>query len=315
MLHRDERNASRAIWNRALKTVRHSRTCAIQYALIVAVTAPIFAPRAAVAACDRQTSPFTVCLKELGRYRAKHRAWMVDEERYTLSILNQCEHPINADVEYGSANERSVTVEARAIKHLTCSSSQCTGFGTVRLGCSQLVPEPIPVEQLSQDAPENTPVALRPVTFSEHNNYDLDADPYTSLQDLSSAECKDTCARNEQCQSYTFDKWNQICYLKGAPTAMRLDPKATSGLKEGLTPPQTTSAPINGSIFPNRRIEGPEISQADSSTLAKCRELCRVNNECLAFHFGVTNKECKLLSTADRIVNDPKATSGIFRQE
>jgi hypothetical protein len=152
--------------------------------------------------------------------------------------------------------------------------------------------------------------------FQSVSNYDLLG---TDLRQLKlavdyDAPCAEACTAAQACRAYSFNRWNRLCALKSAVTAMRFEPTSSSGLKKGVNrPPELPDAkvlePYRNTVF---RDQAYLVDL--KATSAECEKRCSDDNKCLAFTFKKPDSDCFLFDDLIGYVSDANADSAIKRQ-
>lgn len=176
-------------------------------------------------------------------------------------------------------------------------------------------------EQLKSSAPPTMPSVaasvyrLPPEIFTPYDNYDLIGGDLRRLQDTDMAGCASACEADRSCAAYSFDKWNRWCFLKDAAVTFRLEPNTMSGIRTSVAKPPISTIPVamlryRGKAFP---WEGQETRGANS--FEECEGRCQTLESCVAWTFFREKKQCRLMATTGEYFRDPRADSGIKRQE
>lgn len=137
-------------------------------------------------------------------------------------------------------------------------------------------------------------------TFDRYVNYDifgfdLDQGTATSLP-----QCEDFCRGNEQCQAFTFNEWNQKCFLKSGTAELRLEPRATTGLLSGTAHPGYRNASVVVEYYRDYIISGNQMGNSRvANSRDQCESMCWDREQCIAFSFSRRQRECRLFDHAD----------------
>lgn len=140
----------------------------------------------------------------------------------------------------------------------------------------------------------------QPRNFDRYPHYDLSGFDLAQMPSNSVAQCEDSCRANNLCIGYTYNAWNQKCFLKNGATPLRIEPRATSGLLNGTSHPGYKNTPVVMEYYRNYIISGSAIGNArPAGNRDHCENLCWSNNACIAFNFSTGQKRCTLLEDAD----------------
>ncbi|MGH6854589.1 MAG: tetratricopeptide repeat protein [Aestuariivirga sp.] len=150
---------------------------------------------------------------------------------------------------------------------------------------------------------------------SEHlNNTNLAGGLISKSKTASAAACEKSCAANKDCEAFSFDVWDSVCFLKKDLRASLLEPSTVSGLKSGTRAPPKSAATAamvryRGKVFP-----GKGFAVARAKSFKTCEDRCQASGKCVAFSFVKDNSSCELFPTAPEYTRDPGIDSGVKRQ-
>jgi hypothetical protein len=173
---------------------------------------------------------------------------------------------------------------------------------------------------LGQDATQakNAPAHAAPQPddkFVTHDNYDIIGSDADRIEKTDMRACASACERDPRCVAYSYDKWNRWCFLKEVAEALRLEPNTISGLRASVTKPPVADLPVSiqryrKKVFP---VNGRPLQEAKS--YADCESRCTREGSCVAFTFFSDAKQCLTLESTGEYFANPKADSGVKRQE
>lgn len=147
---------------------------------------------------------------------------------------------------------------------------------------------------------EPTPVAGPPRTFDHYANYDLFGFDLDQGAATSLAQCEDFCRENEECRAFTFNEWNQKCFLKSGTAELRLEPRATTGVLTGTAHPGYRNASVVMEYYRHYIISGSQIGNSRvANSRDQCESMCWDREQCIAFSFSRRQRECRLFDHAD----------------
>lgn len=148
--------------------------------------------------------------------------------------------------------------------------------------------EPPPTEEAS------------PRTFEHYANYDLFGFDLDQGSATSISQCEDLCRGNDECQAFTFNEWNQKCFLKSGTAELRLEPRATTGVLSGTAHPGFRNASVVMEYYHDYVISGSQIGNPRvASSREQCEGICWGRDQCIAFSFSRRQRECRLFDHAD----------------
>jgi hypothetical protein len=144
----------------------------------------------------------------------------------------------------------------------------------------------------------------------KYHNRDLPGGDLSRSKKATLDDCVSACQDNSACMAYTFDRWNNYCFLKSQVGELTINPRSVSGVRSDPPPRENTIAPIRmeryrGKIFPG---------EGDRSFLAKsvegCEQPCKQDNSCVAYTFTRATKQCRLFSSTGEYFPDRSHDSG-----
>jgi hypothetical protein len=136
-------------------------------------------------------------------------------------------------------------------------------------------------------------------SYQRYDNRDLyGGDLGAPIKNMESEEkCNSACLREELCQGYSFDKWNNYCYLKSKITLLRMDPRSTSGVRAGLPPPPAAAIPTKMERYRGRAFSGGGFRSIKAARFESCETECQRADKCIAYTFQNTGQSCTLYDT------------------
>jgi len=144
---------------------------------------------------------------------------------------------------------------------------------------------------------EPTPVTR---TFDHYANYDLFGFDLDQRSASSLAQCEDFCRDNEECRAFTFNEWNQKCFLKSGTAKLRLEPRATTGVLTGTAHPGYRDASVIIEYYRDYVISGTQLGNSRvANSRDQCESMCWDREKCIAFSFSRRQRECRLFDHAD----------------
>jgi PAN domain len=129
--------------------------------------------------------------------------------------------------------------------------------------------------------------------------------------------CAHVCFGLPSCKGFTFNQWNNFCYLKGSVKGESvLHPAGIIGVKKPAPLPnvaQTTSATIKNLY--NEVFADAPISALIVADLTTCRKACLGTDRCVAYSFFRATKECRQFNLTEGFYHDDGFDSGYKYQE
>ena len=147
-----------------------------------------------------------------------------------------------------------------------------------------------------------------------YDNYDLTGPTGRTLSDVELQGCSDTCQSDNQCQAFSYDKWQRQCFLKQALGSLRFEPRFTSGIASNATPPPMSNEPIVMVCSKERITAQSGFRLTPNSSFEQCQKSCEGDGDCVAFMFAEARLQCSIFRSVDAVVTDQAVISGLKRQ-
>ena len=113
-------------------------------------------------------------------------------------------------------------------------------------------------------------------------------------------QCQNSCEANAECRAFTFNAWNQKCFLKSGSAELRLEPRATTGLLSGTPHPGFRSTSVVMEYYRGYTMSGTQFGNPRvASSREQCENLCWEKDQCIAFSFIRSQRECRMYEHAD----------------
>jgi PAN domain-containing protein len=145
--------------------------------------------------------------------------------------------------------------------------------------------------------------------FSEEQGVNRKGSDYTQFRTSEARECRQACARDRRCRSYTYNFRDELCYLKDRVPSQSRDSRTVSGVKGGSRP----DGGYGGgrvSEEPGVDLKGGDYTSFTSRGLDDCKDQCRRDNRCIAYTFAVRSGTCYLKDRIGRRESDRDKVSG-----
>lgn len=181
-------------------------------------------------------------------------------------------------------------------------------------------PEPIfrkPAEQRDTERfqkPVDTAALTPAKSFQTVSNTDIGGPDIGRVSASSSSGCEQQCRTNSACRAYSFDKWNNLCFLKSRASTLKLEPKAVSGYVRGESPSRSgvtvAIERYRGRAFPNRA-----ASTAPASSFEACEARCKNSDSCIAYSFQASSGDCGQFTSVGEYSPRSGVDIGVKRQK
>jgi hypothetical protein len=176
-------------------------------------------------------------------------------------------------------------------------------------------PQRVAAPVIVAPAPTAPPVPMPAADpFGAFDNFDMEGFDIGPIKNTSAEACAAACLANPACRSYSFDKWNMVCFPKAGVGELVRTARSVTGLLKSVGEPQFSKGAMEFERFRNKRFPGGPDGQAAASFEA-CQDLCLKGKSCVAFTFLKSSKMCQLLPRTDVYQPDPGADSGAKRQK
>lgn len=151
--------------------------------------------------------------------------------------------------------------------------------------------------------------------FNTYDNRDLAGGDLRTIKQTYLDICEKSCARDNSCQAFAFDKWNKWCFLKSSVAApLTLEPSSIVGVRRSL--PEPSSSQIASRI--ERRIRrtfvGSPYRTTEQASLEKCEHECQADDKCIAYTYVRPRSSCKAFDRVESVANDLQTVSGTKTQ-
>jgi hypothetical protein len=138
-----------------------------------------------------------------------------------------------------------------------------------------------------------------PGSYQRYDNHDLyGGDLGVPIKNMDAEEkCSSACSREDRCRGYSFDKWNNYCYLKSKITSLRMDPRSISGLRAGLPSPSASAIVTKMERYRGRAFSGSGYRSVKAAKFEGCETECQRDDKCVAYTFQNAGQSCTLYDT------------------
>lgn len=148
--------------------------------------------------------------------------------------------------------------------------------------------------------------------FKSFYNVDIHGFDVSVVKQIGLSECVASCRENDNCNVYSYDKWNKTCFLKevNGDTEFVVDPRSTIGLNDNATVPALSKKPLSIQRFRNRGFPPGDGTSSAVASYQDCETRCLQASSCFAFTFMKLTKECIMLRTTGEYFPNSDADSG-----
>jgi PAN domain len=181
----------------------------------------------------------------------------------------------------------------------------------------------VPPSQLPPPAPTPQPpspvIAMAPVPpgmtdYTTYENRDINSNDIEIVKNVDLSNCISKCRLDTRCRAYSFDKWNEYCFLKSGAGPLMLDPRSVTGVRGDVPTPPISAAPIVMERYRGKAFPGVGY-RSISTAFGVCESTCRSEQACIAYTFQKSERTCHLFSTTGKYFANALADSGTKRQE
>ena len=131
-------------------------------------------------------------------------------------------------------------------------------------------------------------------SFTIYRGRDMEGGDYYKERGISLDRCESLCMKDNRCQAYSYDAWNQHCFLKASVNPLRLEPRSVTSVIEGASVTYDGREPViqrrSQKAFPN----APYL-QANAQSYGDCSQRCLKDKRCEAFNFYQFARRCSLI--------------------
>lgn len=154
----------------------------------------------------------------------------------------------------------------------------------------------------------------QPTSFTQLNNIDLDGNELKRLRGIPQYSCETLCRSDPSCAGYTYDKWNQWCFLKNSIRVQFVSPKSVSGLKFGSRSPPSSANIVEMKRYRKKHFPGDGYATVRAPSPDTCEGECIDQIQCIAFTYFYEDNLCRLFSSVGEYFSHERADSGAKTQ-
>ena len=150
--------------------------------------------------------------------------------------------------------------------------------------------------------------------FASYENQDVAGRDLARQKGLSQDACANWCEGEASCEAYTYDKWNDWCFLKGSVEGLRLEPKAISGIRPYYSEPKRSSRAVDMVRYRGKSFPGTGYETHRASNLDNCEQICRDDGHCMGFSFYASQNRCEAFASLSEYSTRSGVDSGVKTQ-
>lgn len=164
--------------------------------------------------------------------------------------------------------------------------------------------------------------------FNLKDGVDIDGTTESKIDSVYLPKCESACSEDSQCQAFSYDKWNRVCFLKSRADNLEIHAGFESGVRKSVAMPAMSASPIKMVRYPRAAFPGPGYRTLSTGNADDCEAACKKEQACTAFTFEApepaveqtaegTNDRgstCHLYSEAGGRTDNSFAESGVKAQ-
>ena len=152
--------------------------------------------------------------------------------------------------------------------------------------------------------------------FKSFENFDIRGKDARTIKNTDIVACQSSCSEDRSCMAFSFDKWNQYCFLKSNIDKLSLDPRSVSGVRSDAPEPELATTPLKMTRYRKKVFPGDGYRLSTQLRFEGCELECQAEKKCVAFTYqrARKNKECSLFAKTGEYNSSPDADSGIKTQ-
>lgn len=132
--------------------------------------------------------------------------------------------------------------------------------------------------------------------FRLYDGRDIDGYDYKRMLRTSQEACIEACKQDRQCIAFSWDRWNDYCFLKHTvPPVVRIDPAAVSAVATTATQPTDSNSPTVIEPFLDAEFRDKPYSEFTAGSYGECERACRDDRDCEVFTYVTNSRSCKLI--------------------
>ena len=151
--------------------------------------------------------------------------------------------------------------------------------------------------------------------YKTYDNMEIESRDVNKLRHTNLQNCVSVCRQTASCKAYTFDKWNNVCYLKSNIGDFELNPRSSSGLRDDVRVPGVPSGEITMERYRFKAFPGYGYKTIRADGPKRCESACRTDEACVAYTFYFDEKSCRLFNSTGEYFSNRSAESGGKRRD
>jgi PAN domain len=141
-------------------------------------------------------------------------------------------------------------------------------------------------------------------------NRDIDGSDYQVVRNQDLAACESRCRADGRCRAYTFNKWENVCFLKSSAMVTRIEPRGISGVLAD-DDVRTARRPPTIERLRTRRFPSEAYRILERTDYDGCARACAADALCLGFNLDKVDRSCALIASLDKTVPDNGTDAGM----
>ena len=163
-------------------------------------------------------------------------------------------------------------------------------------------PSPAPVNGWAAEATAiSAPATGGTQALVRYVNRDVDGADYRVLGNSRLDDCERQCQSDSQCQAFTFNTWENVCFLKSSANVLRVEPRGISGVRAIADVRSAVRPPLIERI-PSKQFPGSPYRLTFQKNFDSCSWQCTADEQCLGFNYRKPDSSCGLFATLAKSV-------------
>jgi serine protease Do len=150
--------------------------------------------------------------------------------------------------------------------------------------------------------------------YAIHTGYAMEGGDIEIIRNTSLTNCRAKCASTSACRVFSYDLWNQFCFLKSKQNALRLDPRHNTYVRQNLNV-RFSRKPVNISRRLRKSFPNPGYKKIRALNFAACSEACRFDGRCNGINYYRSGSRCILIAQPTEYFDDRRTDIGLKVQE
>jgi hypothetical protein len=171
----------------------------------------------------------------------------------------------------------------------------------------------LPAQNQAQFARVPRPKKQRGSAFFTIVGYDSVSEDLKIVANVSLEDCSKSCLAEDSCQAFTYDRWNDYCFLKRDLGILKFNSKADSYvLFSAAGRVRRDRSARRLLVLDNRAFANEPTVSMHHSSLTECSAYCDRSDTCLAFQ--VFESKCEIFDRPDQYEYREGYKLGIYKE-